>query len=481
MKHHILFFILFCMTSFHARAAGLPEAIQAFQSSFEIENAIARYTIDEIETTYPPNLLYSRTLLPQTGKYPIKELQILYRYSQSCQHKLPLNPLLTEPLSFTRALCEKRKLPLKWFVNSTLIHPGGGSYALRYAQHYPEEYETMLPFMNIHERPVSGPETLLGRLQRMPQSAIKAVIDNDLAILSGTELWIKKGDEYLIFTQDLWRMHLEDSNLTMHVALKEDHCYMQTGNICWAQKPNSNVLFYSLIALIVFNIVILFLWAYSRWKNRREDLAQRMLVLQILTHELRTPIASLSLTVEGFRREFEHLPESVYDEFRRLCEDSRRLRMLADASKDYLQSDHQTITTDWLPSVAEWLEFRFEEYQDQIQIELNTDAQIKVNTYWLSACIENLIKNACKYGVPPVLLKVEVLEAQINFEVIDQGKLTAKDWSHIRKAFVTQSGLGLGLTIVESMVVRMGGKIKLFGPPTTFKLEIPCETDITTR
>ncbi len=38
---------------------------------------------------------------------------------------------------------------------------------------------------------------------------------------------------------------------------------------------------------------------------------------------------SLSLTVEGFRREFEHLPESVYDEFRRLCEDNaRRLRQL---------------------------------------------------------------------------------------------------------------------------------------------------------
>ncbi|MCF9377869.1 HAMP domain-containing histidine kinase, partial [Vibrio parahaemolyticus] len=39
----------------------------------------------------------------------------------------------------------------------------------------------------------------------------------------------------------------------------------------------------------------------------------------------------------------------------------------------------------------------------------------------------------------------------------------------------------LGLTIVESMVGRMGGKMSLEGPPTTFILEIPCETDTASR
>jgi hypothetical protein len=31
------------------------------------------------------------------------------------------------------------------------------------------------------------------------------------------------------------------------------------------------------------------------------------------------------------------------------------------------------------------------------------------------------------------------------------------------------------------MVGRMGGKMTLAGPPTTFILEIPCETDIASR
>jgi signal transduction histidine kinase len=207
-----------------------------------------------------------------------------------------------------------------------------------------------------------------------------------------------------------------------------------------------------------------------------------MLILQILTHELRTPIASLSLTVEGFRREFENLPESVYDEFRRLCQDSRRLRQLAEASKDYLQSDYQPLATEWVPSVEEWLTYKLEEeFSQPIELTLNQDVAAKLNVYWLGSCIDNLIRNALKYGVAPVRLDVESTDLGLTIRVIDQGQLSSKDWSHVRKPFVSQAGLGLGLTIVESMVARMGGSMKLIGPPTTFILEIPCETDTASR
>ncbi len=160
----------------------------------------------------------------------------------------------------------------------------------------------------------------------------------------------------------------------------------------------------------------------------------RMLVLQILTHELRTPIASLSLTVEGFRREFEHLPESVYDEFRRLCEDTRRLRQLAEASKDYLQSDNQMLATDWVPSVAEWLEYKIEEeFDNAVLFKINEDVAAKVNVYWLGTCIDNLLRNALKYGEAPVELRVETSAEKIIIQVIDAGSLTAKDWGKPKK------------------------------------------------
>ena len=77
----------------------------------------------------------------------------------------------------------------------------------------------------------------------------------------------------------------------------------------------------------------------------------------------------------------------------------------------------------------------------------------------------------------PVVVDVTTENQKITVKLIDQGELSARDWRQLRKPFVSKSGLGLGLTIVESMVGRMGGRMSLIGPPTTFILEIPCETD----
>lgn len=117
------------------------------------------------------------------------------------------------------------------------------------------------------------------------------------------------------------------------------------------------------------------------------------------------------------------------------------------------------------------------EYTQPVEFKINKDASIKVNLYWLGNCIDNLVSNAHKYGVPPVILNVTVEQKKLRIEVIDGGQLTKRDWKELKTPFVSKAGLGLGLTIVESMIKRMGGTMTLQGPPTTFILEIPCETD----
>uniref|UniRef100_A0A5Q0TJG6 histidine kinase n=1 Tax=Vibrio algicola TaxID=2662262 RepID=A0A5Q0TJG6_9VIBR len=464
-----------------AQANTLPERITQFKKSFNDNKAVAVYDIRVIQTDYPTNLLSPDSILPQTAQYPLKDLQQVYKIATTCKGKYPLSPSVTQPLVFSRAMCKGTALPLKWFIRSNLIHPGGGTYAARYVKKHPDKYQQLLPFMHIQERPKAAKNTLLGRLQLMPYDAVAALISGSETILSQNEIWLRRGTEYYLFPAKMWQEHLEQSELVVKPFSQTEHCYVRSGNVCWDNKNNSDTLFYSILALAIVNIILICSWGYSRWLSKRKDLRSRMLVLQILTHELRTPIASLSLTVEGFRREFEHLPDTVYDEFRRLCEDTRRLRQLAEASKDYLQSDNQTLATEWIPSVGEWLRYRYEGSEFDIAIELNQDLAVKINIYWLGTCVDNLVRNACKYGVAPVLLKATTHSNKLVLEVIDQGLLTKKDWAKLRKPFVSKSGLGLGLTIVESMVARMDGKMSLSGPPTTFKLEIPCETDIATR
>jgi len=461
-----------------ASAESLPERIDRFVDLFDQEQATVSYDIRSLQSDYPTRLLTPESMLPQTSAYPLKDVQRLYKLAQNCTGKLPLSPLITEPLVFTRAMCKGNKLSEKWFARSALIHPGGGTYASRYVQTYPEYIEQLQQYMHIKERPLASDSTLLGRLQRMNEDTMVALISGSSMFIERNELWLRKSDNYLVYPERIWKQAVEDAGLSFSLRKESSSCFVQRGNLCWDVEDHSDILRISMVALVIANILLVLGWSAYRWNTKRQEMKSRMLILQILTHELRTPIASLSLTVEGFRREFEHLPESVYDEFRRLCEDSRRLRQLAEASKDYLQSDNKPLATDWVPSVKEWLEFKVEEeFGGKVKLNVNQDVAAKLNVYWLGTCIDNLIRNANKYGVAPVVLDVTTETQKITVKVQDQGDLSAKDWRQLRKPFVSKSGLGLGLTIVESMVGRMGGKMSLIGPPTAFILEIPCETD----
>ncbi len=421
-------------------------------------------------------------MLPQTASYPLRDIQKLYQLAQNCTGNLPLNPLVTEPLVFTRAICNGTTLTKRWFARSALIHPGGGSYAHRYVLVHPDKASELQQYMHIKERPVASDDSLLGRLQRMSEDSMNSLIAGSSMFLEGDEFWLRKNDDYYVFPEKVWQANIDEAGLSYQLQSDASTCFIQRGNLCWSVEDHSDFLRISMVVLVIANILLVMGWSVYRWNSKRQEMRSRMLILQILTHELRTPIASLSLTVEGFRREFERLPETVYDEFRRLCEDSRRLRQLAEASKDYLQSDNKPLATEWVPSVEEWLAFKVEEeFTGDIELKINQDIAAKLNVYWLGTCIDNLIRNAVKYGVAPVTLDVTTTQTNITVKVIDHGELTQRDWRDLRKPFVSKSGLGLGLTIVESMVGRMGGKMSLIGPPTTFILEIPCETDVASR
>lgn len=482
IKRNKIFTALLILLSANVNADSLPERIDNFSNQFLPENALESYDIRILQADFPTKLLTPASMLPQTAKYPLKDIQRLYQLSKSCSGKLPLSPLITEPLVFTRALCKGTKLGTRWFSRSGLIHPGGGTYAARYVEKYPDKFESLKKFMHIQERQNLENDKLLSRLKHMDNEAITALISGASMFVEQDELWLRRGDKYYLYDDSILKNNAEIAGLTFTLSSQGSTCFVQRGNICWDVEDHSEVLRISMIVLVIANILLVIGWALYRWNSKKQELKSRMLVLQILTHELRTPIASLSLTVEGFRREFEHLPESVYDEFRRLCEDTRRLRQLAEASKDYLQSDNQPLATEWIPSVQDWLEFKIEEeFEPGIEFIINQDIAAKVNVYWLGTCIDNLIRNAVKYGVAPVTLELNTSDKSLTFKVIDNGDLSHKDWGQLRKPFVSKSGLGLGLTIVESMVGKMGGKMTLVGPPTTFILEIPCETDTASR
>lgn len=289
------------MGSASAFADSLPERIDTFIDSFEKSDSIVVYDIRNLQSDYPTRLLTPESMLPQTSAYPLRDIQRLYQLSQTCTGKLPLSPLVTEPLVFTRAMCKGNTLSSKWFARSSLIHPGGGTYASRYAQVFPEKQASLEQYMHIKERALEPDDTLLGRLQRMNEETILSLIAGSSMFLEQDELWLRKNDNYLVYPSNIWMQSIDDAGLQFTVRNSSDSCFVQRGNLCWDVKDRSDILRLSMVALVIANILLVLGWSVYRWNTKRKDMKSRMLILQILTHELQrlSPVSLLLLKVSG--------------------------------------------------------------------------------------------------------------------------------------------------------------------------------------
>ncbi|MDG4870675.1 DUF3404 domain-containing protein, partial [Guyparkeria sp. 1SP6A2] len=77
----------------------------------------------------------------------------------------------------------------------------------RYAEVYPDQYAQLEPFMHIQERAQAPSQSLLGRLQRMNEEAMNALIAGAIMFCDKDELWLRKGDEYYLFDDSFWQLN----------------------------------------------------------------------------------------------------------------------------------------------------------------------------------------------------------------------------------------------------------------------------------
>ncbi|WP_276202069.1 sensor histidine kinase [Salinivibrio socompensis] len=179
---------------------------------------------------------------------------------------------------------------------------------------------------------------------------------------------------------------------------------------------------------------------YDRYQQRRE----RQFILQLLTHELRTPIASLGLTVEMLRNQFDSLDEGTQDVLWRLLADHQRLNQLTETSKGYLSTDKSEQFKTQTASLSEWLD----NVCDCVEINytLEEDKTLTLPFYWLSICLKNLIQNAHQHGGDTVWIRVCVGK-RIRVCVYDDGVFPSwwqRVWRRC-KAPKSEHNMGIGL------------------------------------
>ena len=190
------------------------------------------------------------------------------------------------------------------------------------------------------------------------------------------------------------------------------------------------------------------------------------------SHELRTPLTLLRSRIQLARRRprdvAEH--ERVLDE---LAVDVDRLTELAAQLLDLHGRsgavDGECEATSVVAALLERRRLARPEHASEVSLDLPaTPAPVAVSPHVLERVVTNLLDNALTHGRPPVRLRVLAEGAYVVVEVADAGPGMAPDLLPRATRRFTRApqararpGSGLGLAMVEELVLASGGELRL--------------------
>ncbi|MBT1705943.1 sensor histidine kinase [Chryseosolibacter indicus] len=222
------------------------------------------------------------------------------------------------------------------------------------------------------------------------------------------------------------------------------------------------------------------------------DLAKTNFIATI-SHELKTPIASLQMCVKllqdsrvgTLNEEQANIAETLQDEVSRISKITNELLDLSQVETGNIKLNIKRADSYDIVSLAtEAVKFQAERKHIIIDIEIEKDvpavqADIDKTTWVLVNFLTNAIRYSAENG--HVVVKCEADNRFVTFSVSDNGPgIEAKYLDRIFEKFFqipgTASGTGLGLAISKEFIEAQGGKISAESVPgrgTTFTFQLP--------
>jgi signal transduction histidine kinase len=246
--------------------------------------------------------------------------------------------------------------------------------------------------------------------------------------------------------------------------------------------------------VLIIVVLVLFVISLARGiiEVRKQDT-----FIDSVTHELKSPLASLQLCLETLGRE--GLEGDARERLRRMMlEDVDRLRAFID---DVLEAIRLPYARPGMlnlsdVSLAQLVEqcaasVRARHKLEPTEVLVDVDPEIVVSTdrAALEIVVKNLIDNAAKYSERPARVEVvarRVSNETVRVEVSDNGiGIDRKDLKRVFHRFYRvedqevreRRGTGLGLFVVWALVKQLGGKVQASsegrGQGTTMRVELP--------
>jgi len=253
------------------------------------------------------------------------------------------------------------------------------------------------------------------------------------------------------------------------------------------------------LGTLSFVVIITVLVLFSVFLAREIRMVNRQTrFLDSVTHELKTPLASLKLCLGTLDRD--DLAATQESELREMMvDDVERLSIFID---DVLEAGRlsqprqahaleNVALRELIERCADGLLSYYKQSREVIRILVPEDIVLQTDRAALGIVLKNLLDNALKYSIGlehPVEITVEALleERRLTLEVRDRGvgipkrylrKIYDRFFRAPEESVRVRHGTGLGLFVVSALVRILGGKLKIesegVGKGTAARISFP--------
>lgn len=288
---------------------------------------------------------------------------------------------------------------------------------------------------------------------------------------------------------------------TEHMNWKKDGHYftvffpnLQDVKVIEVQSDYSPYIYLGIIVIAVllfFTYAVLVILKQKRLSEVKTDFINNM------THELKTPIATIGLSSEMIMRsesleneeKIKRYAGIIFKENKRLENQVERVLNIAKLDKREIALKKETIDLHELfTEVKDNFEFNQNENGGKIKLDLKASSHnIQADPVHISNVIYNLIDNAIKYckKTPEVTIKTHNSKNGFTFEIIDNGigikrenlKMIFDKFYRVPTGNLHDvKGFGLGLYYVKLIINEHGGNISVkssVGEGTSFSIFLP--------
>ena len=244
-----------------------------------------------------------------------------------------------------------------------------------------------------------------------------------------------------------------------------------------------------MLVAVLAGVYVIFLY----WRRQAKLYLQQRTYISQLTHELKSPLASIQLHLETVK--LRDLPKEKLDGFiDTMLSDTARLNVLTSnllmATRiEFRQLGEKAKRTDFSAFVTEYLEGKRSDLPEggRLTLEIEPDITAIIDVEGMEMALRNLLENALLYSPvsPDIRVSLKRSGKQCVLEFQDNGKGLKKGeqgkifdmFYRVRTQGENIRGTGLGLYIVKSVVNAHGGKIAVtsegLGKGCTFHITLP--------